>query len=123
MIDQPGRRTDRSLHEKPSTVRAVPVEMTIGAPGAERTFETADPSVDTLGRQIGVAAFTIRSKLEHDHLLEQRFATGGSENPSIAHRDNEGGAQPCDPWHEPNDIGQSCRSAWLPEGATWRCGS
>jgi hypothetical protein len=52
--------------------------MTIGAPSAERALEAADPSVGALGQQVDVAALTIRSKLEHDQLLERSVSGWGS---------------------------------------------
>src|SRR5216683_2928830 len=55
----------RPWHELAAAVRAAAVEDFCRAVAAERAFERADDRVGRLRRQVAVAAFTIRTKLEH----------------------------------------------------------
>ena len=58
-------RADWSPHEFAAAVRAASSQDAIRACRAECTLEAADPRIETVRRQIAVAAFTIGSKLEH----------------------------------------------------------
>jgi hypothetical protein len=69
MIHQGRRETNRPRDERASAVRAMPLEVAVGAQGAERAFETADPCIDRARRQVRVAALAVGPEFEHDHLL------------------------------------------------------
>src|SRR5690606_1799719 len=48
-----------------AAIRAPAFEQLLGAAGAERAFERADARLKRVGRQVDVAAFAVRSQLEH----------------------------------------------------------
>src|ERR1700730_4571543 len=58
-------RTDRTDDQLSAAVRAAPAQPRLRAVPAEGAFKAADHGIGGLGRQVLVAAFAIRSELQH----------------------------------------------------------
>jgi hypothetical protein len=65
MLGELCARANWPRHEISAAIGANALEDIIGASGAEGAFEGADPGLAALRRQVLVAAFAIRSKVEH----------------------------------------------------------
>src|ERR1700722_19791860 len=64
--------TDRTGDQLSAAVRAAPAQRRLRAIPPEGAFEATDHGIGGLGRQVRVAAFAIRSELQHLGLLTGR---------------------------------------------------